>query len=398
MKKIVLGVTSSISIYKACEILRGFQKRGFEVQVVMTRNAERLISSRLFSALSREKTIVDFFEEDEEKIGHVALADEASLFLVAPATANIIGKFASGVADDALTTLYLALRCPVLIAPAMNEAMYLHPQTQENILKLRRSGVDFVLPEEGYLACRDEGWGRLAAPEKIVERGLSLLQKSVGLKGKTFLITAGPTREPIDPVRFLSNRSSGKMGFELAAEAIRRKAKVILVSGPTYLIPPFGAVHAAVETAEEMEREVMRNFPRADVIIMAAAVADFKFRGPSTRKLKKQDVSSRMELVRTGDILEKLSLKRGRAQKIVVGFAAETHDLVANAVQKMKKKRLDLIVANNVAREGIGFESDFNDVAIIDKKGAVEKTGKLAKSEISRIILDRVGELLEKKG
>jgi phosphopantothenoylcysteine decarboxylase/phosphopantothenate--cysteine ligase len=398
MRKIALGVTSSISIYKAAEILRGLQKRGIDVQVIMTRNAARLISPQLFSALSGRKAIVDLFGEDyQDEIAHVSLADEVSLLLVAPATANIIGKFASGVADDFLSTFFLAVRCPVLIAPAMNEAMYLHPQTQANVQKLRSSGVEFILPEKGYLACQEEGWGRLAAPDKIIEQSLASLQRSERLKGRKFLITAGPTREPLDPVRFLSNRSSGKMGYELAAEALRRGAEVVLISGPASLTPPAKAELRKVETAEEMAHEVMKNFPQADALIMTAAVSDFKFKAVSSQKMKKQRAAKKIELVRTKDILAGLRQRRGREKKIMVGFAAETENITANALKKLKEKKLDLIVANDVSQEGIGFEADSNQVTLIDKTGGIFESEKLSKSEISRRILDKIEVLFEQK-
>jgi len=398
MKKIALGVTSSISIYKACEILRGLQKKDIQVQVIMTRNAAQLISPLLFSGLSGRKTIIDLFgKNDQDEIAHVALADEISLLLVAPATANIIGKFASGVADDFLSTFFLAVRCPVLIAPAMNEAMYLHAQTQANIQKLRAAGTEFILPEKGYLACREEGWGRLAAPEKIIDKSLALLQRSDRLKGRKFLITAGPTREPLDPVRFLSNRSSGKMGYELAAEALRRGAEVRLISGPVSLVPPAQAELRKVETAEAMAQEVMKYFRQADVLIMAAAVSDFKFASVSPQKIKKQRAAKRIELAQTEDILAALRQKQGRKRKIVVGFAAETENVAANALKKLKDKRLDLIVANDVSQEGIGFESDSNQVTLIGKEGGVFESEKLSKREISRLILDRIEVLFGEK-
>jgi phosphopantothenoylcysteine decarboxylase/phosphopantothenate--cysteine ligase len=398
MKKVALGVTSSISIYKAAEILRGLQKSGLEVQVVMTRNATRLVSPQLFSALSGRRTMVDLFEENgQNEIAHVSLADEISLLLVAPATANIIGKFASGVADDFLSTLFLAMRRTVLIAPAMNEAMYLHPQTQANIQKLRSAGVTFILPEKGYLACQEEGWGRLAAPEKIVAESLALLERSERLKGKRFLVTAGPTREPLDPVRFLSNRSSGKMGYELASEALRRGAEVFLVSGASSLVPPAKAELRRVDTAEEMAREVKRYFPRADILIMAAAVSDLKFASVSSQKLKKRGMARRIELAETEDILKALAQRRGRKEKLIVGFAAETENVAANAQKKLKEKKLDLIVANDVSREEVGFEADFNQVILIDKDGNFFESGRQSKAEISRLILDKIEVLLEKK-
>ncbi len=393
MAKITLGVCSSVSLYKACEIIRGFQKEKFQVQVILTKNASRLISPLLFSALSGQKALVDPFDEEySDKIPHVDLAKETSLLLVAPATANMIGKFASGVADDFLSTFYTASNCPVLIAPSMNEAMYLHRQTQENIQKLRAMGVRFVEPEKGYLACKDIGWGRLAAPEKIVEEGLRLIKKSASLKGKTVLVTAGPTREFLDPVRFLTNRSSGKMGYELAEEALRRGAEVILISGPTHIFPPPEAKLKKVRTAQEMEKEVVAHFGQADVVIMAAAISDFRFAETSSQKIKKEKLEKKIDVVPTEDVLQKLSSKKGA--KIIVGFAAETEDVVNNALKKMKKKSLDLIVANNVLDEGIGFESDFNQVSIIFPDGKTIHTEKKSKLEISQIILDRVEDIL----
>ncbi len=393
MAKITLGVCSSVSLYKACEIIRGFQKEKFQVQVILTKNASRLISPLLFSALSGQKALVDPFDEEySDEIPHVDLAKETSLLLVAPATANMIGKFASGVADDFLSTFYTASNCPVLIAPSMNEAMYLHRQTQENIQKLRAMGVRFVEPEKGYLACKDIGWGRLAAPEKIVEEGLRLIKKSESLKGKTVLVTAGPTREFLDPVRFLTNRSSGKMGYELAEEALRRGAEVILISGPTHIFPPPEAKLKKVRTAQEMEKEVVAHFGQADVVIMAAAISDFRFAETSSQKIKKEKLEKKIDVVPTEDILQKLSSKKGA--KIIVGFAAETEDVVNNALKKMKKKSLDLIVANNVLDEGIGFESDFNQVSLIFPDGKTIHTEKKSKLEISQIILDRVEDIL----
>jgi phosphopantothenoylcysteine decarboxylase/phosphopantothenate--cysteine ligase len=393
MTKITLGVCSSVSLYKACEIIRGFQKEKFQVQVILTKNASRLISPLLFSALSGQKALVDPFDEEySDEIPHVDLAKETSLLLVAPATANMIGKFASGVADDFLSTFYTASNCPVLIAPSMNEAMYLHRQTQENIQKLRAMGVRFVEPEKGYLACKDIGWGRLAAPEKIVEEGLRLIKKSASLKGKTVLVTAGPTREFLDPVRFLTNRSSGKMGYELAEEALRRGAEVILISGPTHIFPPPEANLKKVRTAQEMEKEVVACFGQADVVIMAAAISDFRFAETSSQKIKKEKLAKKIDVVPTEDILQKLSSKKGA--KIIVGFAAETEDVVNNALKKMKKKNLDLIVANNVLDEGIGFESDFNQVSLVFPDGKTIHTEKKSKLEISQIILDRVEDIL----
>ena len=396
MTLIALGVSSSVSIYKSCEIIRRLQDRKVQVQVIMTRNASRLISPLLFSALSGQEVIVDPFEDKQSaKIAHVALAKDISLFVVAPATANIIGKFAGGVADDFLSTFYTAVKCPVLIAPAMNEAMYLHRQTQQNIRKLKELGVKFVEPEAGYLACKETGWGRLAPPDKIVEEGLRLIQKSQSFKGQTVLVTAGPTREFLDPVRFITNRSSGKMGYELAEEALRRGAEVILVSGPTHLFPPPDAKLRKVQTAEDMKKEVLEHFSKADVVIMTAAVSDFKFEESASGKIKKEKLGGNIKIVPTPDVLKELGRKKGR--KVLVGFAAETENVVDNAFKKLKDKNLDLIIANDVTAEGVGFESNFNQVSVVSPDGKSVQTEKMTKVEISQVIMDKIEEIVGKK-
>lgn len=395
MKKIALGICSSISIYKACEIIRGFQKADIEVRVIMTKNAASLVSPRLFSALTGRRVIVDLFEDEiTDEIAHVELAREVSLLLVAPATANMIGKFASGIADDFLSTFQLAVKCPILIAPAMNETMYLHKQTQSNVKRLQGMGVRFVEPEKGYLACKDQGWGRLAPVEKIVSAGIRLLHKSFSLSGNTILITAGPTREYSDPVRFLSNPSSGKMGYELAEEALKRGADVILVSGPTQIIPPPGVRVQWIQTAEEMEREVDKHFPKANVLIMAAAVADYKFSSVSSQKIKKQTKSQTVSLVQTPDILQKAGKMKGK--RILVGFAAETERIKEHALKKARAKNLDMIVANDITKKGIGFGSDFNQVIIVFPDGKSIRSGKKTKSEISAMILDKIEDKIGK--
>jgi phosphopantothenoylcysteine decarboxylase/phosphopantothenate--cysteine ligase len=396
METIALGICSSVSIYKACEIIRRFQKENHQVRVIMTANATRLISPRLFSALTGRRVIVGLFEDEiPDEIAHVELAKEVSLLVVAPATANMIGKFASGIADDFLSTFYLAVKCPVLIAPAMNEAMYLHKQTQLNINKLKEMGIRFVEPEKGYLACKDEGWGRLASVEKIVASSIQLLGKSRSLAGKTFLITAGPTREYSDPVRYLSNPSSGKMGYELARTAMQRGAEVILVSGPTHIIPPPGARVKWVQTAEEMEREVGRHFPKVDVLVMAAAVADYKFSAVSPQKIKKQKKSQTIHLVPTPDILQRLGKKKGN--RILVGFAAETERMEENALKKAVKKNLDLIVANDITKKDSGFGSDYNRVSLVFPDGRSIRSKKQTKAEISALIMDEIEEKIGKR-
>jgi phosphopantothenoylcysteine decarboxylase/phosphopantothenate--cysteine ligase len=395
-KKVALGVSSSVGIYKACEIVRGLQKLGVEVQVVMTPNAARLISPLLFSSLAGTKTIVDLFEEPEARtIRHISLAKEISLLCVAPATANVIGKFAGGVADDFLSTLFLATRAAVLIAPAMNEAMYLDPKTQANIARLKALGVEFVEPENGYLACGDTGWGRLAEPETIVGEASRILDRTVSLKGKTVLVTAGPTREHLDPVRFLSNPSSGKMGYELAREALARGAETILVSGPTSLIPPAGARTEPVQSAAEMRAACLKACPKADIVVMAAAVSDFRFKETRARKAGKAEIASTLAVERTPDILALLGKKKKPGQ-LLVGFAAETHDVTAHARKKLAAKNADLMVANAVGG-GKAFGTDDNSVLIIAPSGPVQETGLLSKREISRIIFDRIEAALEKK-
>ncbi len=386
MIKISLGVTSSVSIYKACEILRRFQELGLGVQVIMSRNATKLIGPQLFRALSGYPVLVDpFGREEKEAIGHISLAEETALLVVAPATANIIGKFASGVADDFLSTFFLAARCPVLIAPAMNEAMYLHPQTQANIQRLRSLGVEFVLPEKGYLACGVEGWGRLASPEEIVERGKILLARAESLGGKRVIVTAGPTREPLDPVRFISNRSSGKMGYALAAEALSRGAEVILISGPTALLPPSGAIFVSIETASEMAREVARHLPAADILLMAAAVSDFRFEAPSSEKLPKSRIPSPVTLVQTEDILAGIRKKRTKKRLLVVGFAAETQDVKKNAFLKLREKNLDLLLdAFRIAHVEMikWLESDYG----FDRWEALEVFSQVGVARIANVV------------
>jgi len=396
MNKVILGVSSSISIYKSCEIIRIFQKKGYEVQVVMTKNAAKLVSPVLFGALTGNKVMVDLFEEDVSgRVTHIHLAKQAVLFLIAPATANVIGKMASGVSDDFVTTLYTAVTCPVAVAPAMNEKMFLNRRTQKNIEKLKAQGVRFIEPGQGYLACRDEGYGRLASVEEIVKQSVLFIKKSQSLKKTTVLITGGPTREYLDSVRFLTNRSSGKMGYELAGEAERRGADTILVSGPTELIPHPEVEFIQVETAEEMEKQVMRNFDRSDVVIMAAAVCDFKFSKQNSGKIKKDRMPPDIQLSKTRDILEKIGKKKEK--KICVGFAAEAADIEKNARRKLQKKNLDMIVANDVSVKEIGFESDLNAVTIIHRNGKNTRTGKKSKLEIAQTIMDEIEDIIERK-
>jgi phosphopantothenoylcysteine decarboxylase/phosphopantothenate--cysteine ligase len=389
MPVLALGVSSSISVYKACEVLRGFQKAGWAVQPILTPNAARLVSPLLFSTLSGRRTIVETFDEDHEwSVAHVALAKEIDLLAVAPATANILAKFAHGVADDFLSTFYLAVQKPVLVAPAMNTAMWRHPQTAANVRILRSRGVEFVEPACGYLACGEEGEGRLADPAAIVERGLEILRRGRGLSGRTVLITAGPTREYLDPVRYLTNRSSGRMGYALAAEAAARGARVVLVSGPTPLDPPPGVEIIRVVSAAEMAEAVRARFDEARIVVMAAAVADFSFPAAAGRKIKKSEMGGSLAVVPTVDILMEAGTRKGG--RYLVGFAAETEDMRRHALSKLKEKNLDLIVANDVSGEGVGFDSDFNQAILLDAGGGETETPILSKIELSRIIWSHI--------
>lgn len=391
--KVILGVSSSVSIYKACEILRKLRKADMDVHVVMTPNAGRMVTPVLFGALSGHPVGTDVFQDETANgISHISLARNAALYLVAPATANLIAKFAAGIADDFPSTLFLAADCPVLIAPAMNRMMYRHAQTQENIRRLRGKNVHFVEPGEGELACGDEGVGRLADPEVIVDRGLQLIRGTRSLAGKKVMITAGPTREYLDPVRFFSNPSSGKMGFSLAEEARLRGAEVLLISGPAAVAPPEGIRMVAVNSTEDMNQAVQEAFQDTDIVIMAAAVMDFTPRIVADQKIKKTGMAAVVEMKPTPDILG--GLGRKKADKILVGFAAETENVLANARSKLKRKNCDLLVVNDVSRQNIGFESDDNQVVLVTPDGEERATEKASKREISRAVWDRIEEII----
>ncbi|HXY39371.1 MAG TPA: bifunctional phosphopantothenoylcysteine decarboxylase/phosphopantothenate--cysteine ligase CoaBC [Vicinamibacteria bacterium] len=389
MPAVVLGVTGCIGAYKACEVLRELQRHEVDVHVVMTEAATRFVSPMTFEALSRHPVFQDQFALGENgEIRHISLADDAELLLVAPATANVIGKFAQGIADDALSTLYLATRAPVLLAPAMNVNMYEHPAVQQNLAVLRSRGVQVVEPGSGYLACGWLGRGRLAEPAEIVEAALSLLRRRRDLEGQTVLVTAGPTVEDIDPVRFLSNRSSGRMGYRLAEAARDRGAAVILVSGPTRLAPPWGVELVAVRSVEQMRRAVLAHFDRASVVIAAAAVSDYRPAERAAKKLKKSGEGLSLELVRTPDILQELG--RDKGQRLLVGFAAETEDLLVNARGKLERKNLDLIVANDVSGEEQGFEVDSNAGLILRRDGTRAEVPPVSKRAMADRVLDEV--------
>jgi phosphopantothenoylcysteine decarboxylase/phosphopantothenate--cysteine ligase len=391
VRTVVLGVTGCIAAYKACELLRELQRHELDVRVVMTAAATRFVGPLSFEALSHHPVFLDQLATAGGEIRHVGLADQTELLLVAPATANSIGKFARGIADDALSTLYLATRAPVVVAPAMNVNMYEHPALQDNLALLRARGVTVVEPGSGYLACGWLGQGRLAETSEIVATALAALSRRSDLAGETVLVTAGPTVEDLDPVRFVSNRSSGRMGYRLAEAARDRGAQVILVSGPTSLSPPHGVEHVAVRSAQEMQGAVLERLPRASVVVAAAAVSDYRPTRAAASKLKKGEASLQLELVRTPDILRGLGEQKG--DRILVGFAAETEQLEANARVKLEAKRLDLIVANDVTAEGSGFAGETNAGVILRADGSRLELPRMSKRELAERILDEVLEV-----
>jgi phosphopantothenoylcysteine decarboxylase/phosphopantothenate--cysteine ligase len=395
-KRILLGVTGSIAAYKAVELLRELTKRGAEVQVVMTEAATRFVAPLTFETLSRQPVLLDMFSlAYGSHIGHIEATARADLFVIAPATAHTIAKLAHGLADDFLSNIYLASRCPVLVAPAMDSDMYQHVAVQENLARLRDRGVHIVGPASGELASGLTGPGRLVEPPEIVEAIEKLLAPTQDLAGEVVLVTAGPTREPLDPVRYLSNRSSGKMGYAIAKAAAARGARVILVSGPTALAPPRGVDVIHVETAQQMHDAVLAKLHAATVVIKAAAVADYRPKQMAGRKLKKDEAVIEVRLEPTPDILAEVGKRKER--RILVGFAAETEDLVANARKKLQRKNLDLMVANDVSQPGAGFDSDTNAVKILDAQGGVEEIPLQSKRSVADRVLDRVVGLLKQR-
>jgi phosphopantothenoylcysteine decarboxylase / phosphopantothenate---cysteine ligase len=390
--KVALGVSGGIAAYKAAELVRLLQDRGVRVQVIMTRAAQEFERPLTFAALSGEKVITDLFGEGAQEpnidsaVEHISVAQSIDALVVAPATADVIAKFAHGEANDFLTTLYLATTAPVVVAPAMNVNMWEHAATQANVETLKKRGVHVVDPDSGYLACGMIGAGRLAANDKIVDAVLAALGATPDLKGETILITAGGTREPIDPVRYIGNRSSGKMGYALAEAAARRGAQVILISGPTALKPPASIEFIAVQTADQMRDAVMANLGRSTVVIKAAAVADFTVRNAAEQKIKRKGPVT-LELEPTADILAEVGASKG--SRIVVGFAAETEDTLENARKKLQSKSLDAIVLNDVSNAGIGFDSERNAVTILTPNSA-ESVPEMSKWEVAHRVLDAV--------
>ncbi len=400
--KVLLGVTGCIAAYKSAELLRLLQRRGCDIQVVMTEHAQRFVTATTLAALSRNRVFSEMFGDPssasglEVAIDHVRLAHEVDCMLVAPATANTLAKFAHGIADDFLSTLYLATQVPVIVAPAMNVNMWNHSSVQSNLLKLRSLGVDIVEPEEGYLAEGIFGKGRLASLETIVDRVLQVRARQSDFQGETILVTAGPTCEDLDPVRYLTNRSSGKMGYQLARAAQSRGARTILISGPTRMDPPFGVEFIAVRSTEQMREQVVSHFSEATIIIKAAAVADFKPKFFSPQKIKKGDQFTTLELVRNPDILSEISSKKGK--RILVGFAAETESVLENGRRKLQEKGLDLLVANDVTEPGAGFDSETNSVSILTCDGQQLRLEKRPKLEVAHEILNQIAAFKKRHG
>lgn len=390
-KNIVLGVTGGIAAYKACELVRALVKEGASVEVVMTQNAMEFVTPLTLQTLSGNKVATRPFDPVwESEIGHISLADRADLVVIAPATASFVGKMATGIADSLLATLVLATLAPVIVCPAMNVNMYNNIAVQDNIRKLRDRGVSIVEPSEGFLACGWEGRGRLPETEDIMsEIEFALTPKDMA--GERVLVTAGATREHIDPVRFISNPSSGKMGYALAEEARMRGADVVLVSGKSPLPPPRGVTLVSVESADDMYTAVMKHLDWSTLVIKAAAVGDYAPESKSAGKIKKTGDELTLKLKRTRDILKEIGEKK--KQQIVVGFAAETEDLMANAAIKLREKNADMIVANNVGAPGAGFESDTNEVHLLFASGAMEELPLAPKKEIAKIIFDRISGL-----
>jgi phosphopantothenoylcysteine decarboxylase / phosphopantothenate---cysteine ligase len=387
-KTIVVGVSGGIAAYKAAELVRLLTTRGAKVRVMMTRNATEFITPLTLQTLSLNPVATETFSlTQESEIGHIRLADSADAIVIAPASANLIAKAAAGIADDIATTVLLAAQCPIAFAPAMNVHMYEHPTVAENLAKLRERGATIIEPGAGALACGYEGKGRLIDPSAIVDE-IERMLATHDLAEERILITAGPTQEPIDPVRFVSNRSTGKMGFAIARAAWRRGAAVRLVAGPSALATPHGVERIDAVTAADLLGATSRNFPWCSSLIMAAAVADFRPRNPASHKVKKNSNGLMLDLAPIADELPRLSAKK--AGRLMIGFAAETEDLEVNAIDKLRRKKLDLIVGNDVSRSDAGFGVDTNIVTMLSADGRVETTPKLLKDEVADVILDRL--------
>ena len=395
-KHVVLGVTGSIAAYKACEIASTLTKAGVKVTPVMTHSAKQLVGPATFEGLTGNRVIFDMVESEQNaNIDHIALAKSADLFLVAPATANIMGKAANGIADDWLTTALLATHAPILLAPAMNTNMYTHTVVQKNIDLLMQRGCQFIGPAAGLLACKTDGPGRMVEPEEIVDAVWSILGRSDDLKGKHILLTTGANHEPIDPVRYIGNRSSGKMGFAIAQEALSRGAEVTVITGPADVAPPAKAKVIQVETAQEMSNAVMVHMDEADVVIGAAAVADYRVAQPATQKHKRSTQSLTIELCENPDIIGTVGVQK-RPEQLVIGFAAETNDLITHAEEKLNKKNLDLIVANKVGTPNSGFGAETTDARFLFRDGTIEEHSVLPKRSLADHLMNHIVALLSK--
>jgi phosphopantothenoylcysteine decarboxylase / phosphopantothenate---cysteine ligase len=387
-KTVVVGVSGGIAAYKAAELVRLLTTGGAHVRVMMTRNATEFITPLTLQTLSLNPVATDTFSlTQESEIGHIRLADSADAIVIAPASANLIAKAASGIADDIVTTVLLAAQCPIAFAPAMNVHMYAHPTVSENLARLRSRGITIIEPGEGALACGYEGKGRMTEPALIVSE-LERILTPQDLAGERILITAGPTQEPIDPVRFVSNRSTGKMGFAIARAAWRRGAQVKLVAGPSSVPIPYGVEHFGTVTAADLLGTTASHFPWCSALIMAAAVADFRPRHPAGHKLKKNQQGMQLDLAPITDELPHLAERKG--DRLMIGFAAETEDLEVNALDKLRRKKLDMIVGNDVSRSDAGFAVDTNIVTILTTDGRIETTPKLLKDEVADLILNRI--------
>lgn len=394
-KKIIVGVSGGIAAYKAAELVRLLVKREVYTQVAMTLNATRFVTPFTFEALSGNKVIWDMFNQQGTGMEHITWGQESDLIIIAPATANFIAKMAHGIGDDFLSTMILAATARILVCPSMNSRMLMNSAVQDNLRRLMDRGITVMEPGEGQLACRTEGPGRLPEPEDILEQAEVLLSPQ-DLSGLKILVTAGATIEPIDPVRYITNRSTGKMGYALARSARRRGAAVTLVSGPTALMPPYGISFMGVKTAEEMKQAVFDHLPGCHIVIKAAAVSDYRPRETASQKIKKgADVLS-LDLIKNPDILAQLGDRKKEAPCILVGFAAETESLLLNAKEKLEAKNLDMIVANDVSRSDAGFEADTNIAKMIYRDGTVEDSSLMSKDELADLVLDRVKALLER--
>ena len=396
-KTVVLGVSGGIAAYKACDVVSRLRKENIQVNVIMTKHATEFVSALTFQSISQNSVAVEMFEPVTNwDIEHISLAKKADIFLIAPATANVIGKIANGIADDMLSTTVMATKAPVVIAPAMNTNMYENPVTQANIQKLKDLGYIFIEPGYGRLACGDLGPGKLAEPDLIVENIKFLLNKTDELKGKNVLVTAGPTQEAIDPVRYITNKSTGKMGYALAYQAALMGAKVTLVTGPTNIEIPFGISEVIkIKSAGQMYEAVTSRFDEMDIVIKSAAVADYKPKNISDSKIKKSDSDLVLELDRNKDIL--FELGKLKTKQVLVGFAAETDDLIANAQKKLAKKNLDFIVANDLKQEGAGFAGDTNIAKLLFADGNIEELPIMTKNQLSKEIYDKIIYIMHNK-